>query len=179
MFVNTLALRNFPHGEQTFRKLLEDVKKRTLDAFENQDYQFEDLVEKVVVGRDAGRNALFDVMFVLQNIDMLQGDRGKNEIVDQSVHISSPGDYENILQVSKFDLTLIAVTTESSLLFSFQYCTKLFKKKTIEIFIDYFKTIVSAVAADEEIQLKDITFADELVAIKSTLIQEDTDDFDF
>ncbi|HLP60245.1 MAG TPA: condensation domain-containing protein, partial [Candidatus Deferrimicrobium sp.] len=66
MFVNTLLLRNFPSGGKNFVEFLEEVKIRTLRAFENQDYQFEDLVEKIAVGRDPGRNPLFDVMFTWQ-----------------------------------------------------------------------------------------------------------------
>ncbi|MCP4213825.1 MAG: amino acid adenylation domain-containing protein, partial [bacterium] len=46
MFVNTLALRNRPNGEKTFRAFLEEVKERTLESFENQEYPFEVLVEK-------------------------------------------------------------------------------------------------------------------------------------
>ena len=61
MFVNTLPLKNLPTGEKTFFKFLADVKEKALAAFENQEYQFEDLVEKVAVNRDAGRNPLFDV----------------------------------------------------------------------------------------------------------------------
>ncbi|MCP5046701.1 MAG: hypothetical protein GY940_05990, partial [bacterium] len=52
MLVNTLALRNYPSGEKPFRGFLREVRQRTLAAMENQDYQFEDLVEKVVVNRD-------------------------------------------------------------------------------------------------------------------------------
>jgi len=69
VFVNTLALRNYPFGEKTFDVFLREVKARILEAQENQDYPFEDLVEKAAVKRDAGRNPLFDVMFVLQNVD--------------------------------------------------------------------------------------------------------------
>ena len=44
MFVNALALRNFPSPSETFNEFLEDLKENTLLAFENQDYQFEDIV---------------------------------------------------------------------------------------------------------------------------------------
>ncbi|MDQ1352204.1 MAG: tyrocidine synthetase, partial [Acidobacteriota bacterium] len=67
MFVNTLALRNYPSGEKKFIDFLKEVKKKTLDALENQDYQYEDLVEELAITRDAGRNPLFDALLVLQN----------------------------------------------------------------------------------------------------------------
>ncbi|MBW7477864.1 non-ribosomal peptide synthetase, partial [Paenibacillus oenotherae] len=47
MFVGTLALRTSPSGEKTFREYVEEVKEKTLEAFENQDYPFEELVEKL------------------------------------------------------------------------------------------------------------------------------------
>ena len=68
MFVNTLALRNYPTGEKTFNTLLKEIKEKTIKAFENQDYQFEDMVEKIVVERDMSRNPLFDVMFMFQDL---------------------------------------------------------------------------------------------------------------
>ncbi|HLP58794.1 MAG TPA: condensation domain-containing protein, partial [Candidatus Deferrimicrobium sp.] len=67
MFVNTLATRNYPAGEKMFRDFLAEVKEKTLKAFENQEYPYEDLVEKVTAIRDVSRNPLFDTMFVLQN----------------------------------------------------------------------------------------------------------------
>ncbi|MCP4148373.1 MAG: non-ribosomal peptide synthetase, partial [bacterium] len=69
MFVNTLALRNYPGGEKTIREFLSEVNRSVLEAFDNQEYPFEDLVDNVAVNRDAGRNPLFDVMFNHQTPD--------------------------------------------------------------------------------------------------------------
>ncbi|WP_231104047.1 condensation domain-containing protein, partial [Bacillus amyloliquefaciens] len=63
MFVNTVAIRNFPEEHKTFRAFLEEVKHHTLKDFENTDYQFENIVQKLGVKRDSSRNPLFDVMF--------------------------------------------------------------------------------------------------------------------
>ena len=51
MFVNTLAMRNYPEGSKTFKEFLAEVKANALKAYENQDYQFEELVEKVNVSK--------------------------------------------------------------------------------------------------------------------------------
>jgi amino acid adenylation domain-containing protein len=137
MFVNTLALRNFPSPEKNAAHFLIEVKERTLEAFENQDYQFEDLVEKAAVARDMSRNPLFDVMFALQNV---LDTPAAGEIKDLKIKAY---DYEN--KVSKFDLTLTAIETGKNLYFSFEYCTKLFKRETIKRFIHYFKRVISSV----------------------------------
>ncbi|WP_212003868.1 condensation domain-containing protein [Chitinophaga sp. HK235] len=70
MFVNTLVLRNKPAAEKTFIQLLEEVKENALNAFEHQDYPFAVLVEKLDSKKDPSRNPLFDVVFVLQNLDI-------------------------------------------------------------------------------------------------------------
>ncbi|NIM16760.1 MAG: AMP-binding protein, partial [Candidatus Aminicenantes bacterium] len=134
MFVNTLGIRNYPEGEKTLSEFLQEVKKRTLEAFENQDYPFEELVEKMAVTRDAGRNPLFDTMFVLQNVD-------RSEIKIPGLKLL-PYNYES--RISKFDLTLIAVEAGNGLRFIFEYCTRLFKVETIERFIGYFRKIVTS-----------------------------------
>ena len=132
MFVNTLALRNYPSGEKKFIGFLEEVKEKALEAFENQEYPYEDLVEKVSVTRDVSRNPLFDTMFVLQNT-------GTQEIEIPGLKLI-PYEYEN--KTSKFDLTLSAVEVEGKLLFTFEYSTKLFKGETVERFIVFFKNLI-------------------------------------
>jgi len=135
MFVNTLALRNYPEGEKKYVDFLREVKERTLKAFENQEYQYEDLVEKVAVKRDISRNPLFDTVFALQNTGIQ-----KIEIPGLKL---SPYEYEN--KTSKFDLTLLVVEEEGKLYLTFEYSTKLFKRETIEGFIVYFKNIVNSI----------------------------------
>ena len=47
MFVNTLAMRAKPEGEKSFKSFLEEIKEISLNAYENQEYPFEELVEAV------------------------------------------------------------------------------------------------------------------------------------
>ena len=135
MFVKTLALRNFPKGEKRFNEFLKEVKERTLTAFENQDYPFEELVEVVGVERDVSRNPLFDCMFGLENIEAE---------VDGSTRLKMKACRYNI-NVSKFDLTLTVEKPEENLTLRVEYCTKLFKQETIERFTGYFKKILSTI----------------------------------
>jgi tyrocidine synthetase-3 len=135
MFVNTLALRNLPSRDKTFKQFLQDVKGNSLKAFENRDYPFEDLVERLKVSRDLGRNPLFDVMLVLQNME-IPGFQLPGLTI-------TPYSFEN--QTSKFDLSLTAVERGEQLDFLFEYCTALFEKETILRFIGYFKKIIGSV----------------------------------
>ncbi|MGD2088698.1 MAG: amino acid adenylation domain-containing protein, partial [Candidatus Aminicenantes bacterium] len=146
MFVNTLALRNYPCGEKTYKAFFNHIKEKTLKAFENQDYQYEELVDLVARNRDLNRNPLFDTMFVLQNTSL-------QEIEIPGLRVA-PYEYEN--KTSKFDLTLTCVEVEAKLLCIFEYSTKLFKRETIEGFFTYFKNIAEGVINDINRRLGDL-----------------------
>ncbi len=146
MFVNTLALRNFPHGDINFKQFLNEVNGETLEAFDNQDYQYENLVKKVVTTRDTGRNPLTDVFFVFQNIEM-------PAIDIPGLKLKFSNDYQDI---SKFDLTLRCYETSEILHCDLEYCIKLFKPETIQRFQTYFSNIVSAVISDKNSLISDI-----------------------
>ncbi|MGE5343492.1 MAG: amino acid adenylation domain-containing protein [Candidatus Omnitrophota bacterium] len=146
MFVNTLALRNFPTGKKTFREFMLEVKDRTLAAFSNQDYPYEGLVEKVVKEREPGRNPLFDSMFAFQNVDI-------PEIEIQGIQLKH---FVREEQAAKFDLLIEFMEERNRLSFLFKYDTKLFRKETIIRFSEYFKRMVSTVANDNDIVLSNI-----------------------
>ena len=151
VFINTLVLRNFPTAEKTFNRFLAEVRADTLAAFDNQEYPFEDLVEQVNTSRDAGRNPLYDVVFVMQHVEV-----NTSPVVERDTPGLkwSPYDYEN--RTAKFDLTLRSVESADRLFFTMEYCTKLFKEQTIRRMIGYFKKIVSLVTAAPAIRLGDI-----------------------
>jgi amino acid adenylation domain-containing protein len=148
MFVNTLALKNHPSPEKTFQEFLAEIKQKSLAAFENQVYPFEELVEKVVVSRDTGRNPLFDLMLVVQNLE--------------SQELEIPGlpirPYPFEIEISKFDMTWTVMETEKEdrLDFTIVYCTRLFKPGTINRFWGYFRQIVETVLQNPGILLADI-----------------------
>ncbi|MCP5109186.1 MAG: AMP-binding protein, partial [bacterium] len=151
MFVNTLPLRNRPTGEKYFKGFIGEVKKRTLEVFENQDYQFEDLVERLSVVRDTARNPLFDVMFTMQNMEMeAAGDTG--------LKLGGPR-YES--DISKFDMTLSAFESAEGLRFELEYGTRLFKEETVNRFGRYFESIVSQVITNPGRQIGDIEIISE------------------
>ncbi|NOQ24119.1 MAG: amino acid adenylation domain-containing protein [Bacteroidales bacterium] len=146
MFVNTLAIRNEVNGSISIQEFIRKLKQTTLEAFENQDYQFEDLVENISIERDIGRNPLFDVMFNLLNQVEHMADLTN---LDNQNYIHTPG-------ISKFDLTLTAEDYGDKLMLNFEYCTQLFKAETIDRFIVYFKQIVSQIAQNPERELSEL-----------------------
>ncbi|MCP4155325.1 MAG: amino acid adenylation domain-containing protein, partial [bacterium] len=101
----------------------------------NQDYPFEELVEKLEVDRDASRNPLFDVLFVQQNIEA----NITREIPGLRI---TPYPYET--GTSKFDMQFTAVERRGTLSFNLEYSTRLFREDTVQRMIGLFKKTISA-----------------------------------
>ncbi|WP_211234360.1 non-ribosomal peptide synthase/polyketide synthase, partial [Paenibacillus taiwanensis] len=135
MFVNTLAIRNYPAGEKTFRSYLAEVQQTTLQAYEHQDYPFEELVDNIQVTRDVSRNPVFDTVFVLQNTE--QGEWAIDGLRVTPQLTKHP--------VAKFDLTLQVEEGKAGLACSMEYATALYKQDTIERMSQHFSQLVDAV----------------------------------
>ena len=66
-YLNVVALRDEVRGRERFDVLIERVRETTLDAYANQLYPLDWLLEGLGVRREPGRNPVFDVGFTLQN----------------------------------------------------------------------------------------------------------------
>ncbi len=146
MFVNTLAMRNYPVAEKSFDEFLEDVKENALKAYENQDYQFEMLVDQLKLDRDLSRNPLFDVMFALQNANSTRFEMNGLKFM--------PYEIEN--KIAKFDLNLNAIETDEGIEFVLEYSTSLFKKVTIEKIARHFENIIREIVEKPTTQIAEI-----------------------
>ncbi|MCY8185278.1 amino acid adenylation domain-containing protein [Bacillus inaquosorum] len=146
MFVNTLALRTRPAGNMTFEEFLKEVRQTALEAYEHQDYPFEELVDKRGVQREMSRNPLFDTTLVLQNME-----QQKLKMKDVQLRW-------NDLQhpISKFDISLYVTEHDSELFCQFEYSTALFEKETIQRWAGLFTTLVEHTAVSPETELDDI-----------------------
>ena len=128
-------------------------------------------LEKVMLKRETGRNPLFDVWFSF--------------ISENEKTFSPPGtsSVSNELrsEEAKFDLVLMGIDNGvgEGLSFTMQYRTNLFKKQTIELFIDYFKDVLSSVLENNSIALKDIYISHDLGTAKANAVLEDEEGFGF
>ncbi|MGB7605590.1 MAG: amino acid adenylation domain-containing protein, partial [Lutisporaceae bacterium] len=146
MFVNNLAIRSQPSGDKTFKEYLYEVKEKTLKAYENQDVQFEGLVELLNIQRDVSRNPLFDVVFVLNNTD--NDNMDLEEIKIRTIDVNN--------KISKFDIMMSAFESEDKIYFNTEFCTKLFKKETIEAMCVRFKKLLDEVLKNPDKKMSEI-----------------------
>jgi amino acid adenylation domain-containing protein len=168
MFANTLALWNQPSGHKSVTQFLEELRENTLEAFENQDFQWDELVQKLGKPKDPGRSPIFDVMFALETQND-QMEASKLVEFHQSLpsNAANAADYPNSSHApglvhmkthnnTHFDLLLVGTKFFEKLVFLFEYSTRLFKEKTINAFGNYFKKIVDAVLQDPGRRIGDI-----------------------
>jgi amino acid adenylation domain-containing protein len=157
VFINMLPLRNAPRGESTFAAFLKSLTEKTIEAFDHQDYAFEDLVEKVVIDRDLTRNPVFDVVLVMQNMFDPTGTVREHEAGDLTV---KPYDNQE-RKAAQFDLTLYTSEMGDILNFTFEYCTSLFKEETIARFIQYFNQATASVIENPDKNISHIEIISE------------------
>lgn len=151
MFVNMLALRNYPEAEKYYSDFLLEVKENTLEALNNQDYPFDTLVERINVQRKLNRNAVFDVSFDYHNMEL--HDLEVNGITFKSQEIDS-------CSVS-VDLILTCYEENDHINGCIDYSTELFKEETIERMISHYIQILSYVAENQECKISEISLTTE------------------
>jgi len=168
VFVNMLAMRNLPGGEKTFLEFLEEVKENALNAFENQDYPFDELVNKLRLQGDNSRNPLFDTEFAMNNMEIPE--------------VEIPGlklePYDNGVRFAKFDLHFTVVDRDDIIDITLRYSTALYKKSTVCRITEHYIEIAGQLAADLEIKLKNISISHDFLSAQSNIIEEVQGDFE-
>lgn len=146
MFTNTLPLRTNPVGNKTFKQFLEEVKKNVLNAYQNQEYQMDDLLQKIDVTHDLSRNPLFDTMFILQNMD----------IPDFNFEGLKISQYPLKGRFAKFDLSLEARNIQGALACQLEYSTELFYRSTMERLAGHFTQLAELITKNPEMHIDEL-----------------------
>lgn len=146
LFVNSLAIRSFRDEEESYIDYLEEIKNSCLSAFNNQAYQFEELLDELNIERNLSRNPLFDTMFTIQKSDISNYDTDQLKF--------SVDDFDN--KTAKFDIMLTAAENIDSIEFTLNYSTALFKKSTMERFSEHYINILSNILKDPQVEISNI-----------------------
>ncbi|WP_243734992.1 non-ribosomal peptide synthetase [Paenibacillus turpanensis] len=168
MFVNTLAIRTQVSPSMTFTKLLEQVKRHVLDAFEHQDYPFDDLVEKLGVSRDTSRTPLFDTMFAVQNMEMPEMQTERLSFRPYTVESDT----------AKFDLTFEVFSGNDRIHLDIEYSTALFTEQTVARMLRHFEQAIESVISEPSRLFSEIEIrtAEDIAAAKRLVQAADTEE---
>ena len=127
-------------GNPTFQEVLRQVRGVALEAYAHQDLPFDLLVQSLPQERDLSRSALFQVMFILQNLP--------SYTLELAGLRFSPIELET--NTAKFDLTLEVREDETGLYFHFEYNTDLFADNTITRMVRHFETLLISIINNPE-----------------------------
>jgi non-ribosomal peptide synthetase component F len=146
MFANTVCLRSEARPALPFAAYVLLVGRTADEAFAHQDYPFEDLVARVAPRRDYRRNPLFDALIALHSTRYLHVD-----FHGQRIPLRLHGTGQSV-----FDLNMQIYELADTLLVSWHYGSRLFRRQTIEAWRDRFLALIDAVLADPQVALGDL-----------------------
>lgn len=131
-FVNMLPLRVKPQPDKTFIDFLNEVKNTTIDAFSNESYPYDKLIDELDLERRSDRTPLFDVAIVFQNPD-----KKKLHIPDFQIE-----PFNRVDGVAKYDLTFTFEKEIDALSLEIEYNSDLYREERIDAMIDHFKALI-------------------------------------
>jgi pristinamycin I synthase-3/4 len=172
-FINTLVLRIDTSGNPTFEDLLIRVRKVALEALSHQDVPFDRLVEDLHPKRTLARQALFQIMLVLDEKGgtlRLPGVECTNE------RVSFP--------IVRFDMWLGLTESRSAegdcegVTGQLVYSTELFDRSTIENLTEKFVSLLRTAAAQPELPLESLNLPRAFTAVRRRPVKlQATDQF--
>ncbi|WP_395605168.1 amino acid adenylation domain-containing protein [Pseudomonas sp. B16120] len=151
-FVNTQVLKADLDGQMRFAELLQQTKRRALEAQAHQDLPFEQLVVALQPERSLSHNPLFQVMFNHQT-DAQGGREGQQLPGLRVVEL----DWDS--QTTHFDLSLDTHESADGLWAALTYATDLFDAATIERLAQHWQHLLQAVVSAPRSRLCELPMA--------------------
>jgi amino acid adenylation domain-containing protein len=151
-YISTLALRTRFDGQQSFRKLLGEVRQTCLGAFEHQAYPFDALVDDLQLTQDRSRNALYDVAVTLQST-------GSTNRAPQQLGQMKVSPYQGSERlICRSDLLFVFMEEGEQLGVALEYNRDLFEKSTAERLLNHLEQLITAIMAQPEQPIREVAY---------------------
>lgn len=149
-YVNLLPLRTRISGTDTFRTVLEKVRKTTTEAYDHQLYPFDRLVQELYPQRDPGRFPIFDIVVDLQD--------------DELFNINAEGleikEIDNKLMTSEYDVAFMFTEHQDHITLRLEYNTDLFKRESVEKMRDRFMRVTKESLENPDVEISEIVLGE-------------------
>jgi acyl-CoA synthetase (AMP-forming)/AMP-acid ligase II len=133
MFVNMLPFRVEVSNDASYADLLGKVKACTLEAYEHQEYPFDELVQQLGGGGDPNHNSVFSAALVFQNFGL-----PAMEGLKYSLYPMNTG-------TAQYDLLLSILHENGEMRGELEYSTDIYRRETAESMVARFMTILEQV----------------------------------
>lgn len=150
MFVNTLVYVGDIEKGRTFSEHVLLTKEKCLQIFENQDYQFEDMIENIRNNRELSRNPFFDIMFSMEKVEAKAYKIGNAKL----------SEYHLPNHTAKFDLVINIKESKDSGFVCWEYNKSLYKKETIETLAAHFNALLKNLLEQPDVVMEQIAGID-------------------
>jgi amino acid adenylation domain-containing protein/non-ribosomal peptide synthase protein (TIGR01720 family) len=140
LYVNTIPLRTKIDQRLSFAAFLQTVRDSTKEAYDHQQYPLDRLLADLRPVRNPGRSPLFDVMFMMENVDPAEALSGMNGVRAEWVNAERP--------FTKFDLTVNLIEKAGSFKLSLEYNRDIYDLWQIRNFGNHFINLLQAVLED-------------------------------
>ncbi|MFM0286809.1 amino acid adenylation domain-containing protein [Paraburkholderia megapolitana] len=153
-YLNVLALRDRVAGDDHFDTLLGRVRDTTIEAFSNQLYPLDRLIDELHIKRVPGRNPLFDIGLTLQNQRQDAVDRyaGQVRISELPNH-----DLQGANAEAATHFWFLAEPRAEGLAISVVYNGGLFSESLVHDLAGELTSIVDEVLANPRVRIRNLT----------------------
>jgi len=146
-YLQTLALRTKINPKDSFVTLYDQVKDKTLEAYEHQMYPFDQLTEDLEVKREAGRNPLFDIL-----VDYHGASEGQlNAEIEEKVNVFGEG-------LVKFDMEVHLTEVGGGLNFLVRYNQAIYEQDMVERLLIHYRNLLKNLSAHPEACISEVSF---------------------
>ena len=161
LYINTLPIKSTLNYNDSFAELLNNEGDCVLNAFDNQEFLFDELIESINIERDTSRSPLFDVLMVLQNQQQLTSFKNStSELSIKPFNISRDS--------AQFDLTFVFKESDA-LEVEINYNTDVYNYYFVNRLKEHLKIVFDSVIENIDVFIQDIELITEE---EKTLLQE-------
>ncbi|CAD7698403.1 unnamed protein product [Ostreobium quekettii] len=151
---NPVPIRvEFPE-QLTFKDLMGLVKTAAMNAFDHSVVPIQKVIEAVGAARDASHHPLFQVIFNLQNLDLLSQEANMT-----GCEVHPIPEFCRPLE-SRFDLALELAETQGAVKGTFEFSTDLFNSATVARMASHFRKLVEGLVSHPDELLGKIPMLD-------------------
>ncbi|CDP88242.1 linear gramicidin synthetase subunit D [Mycolicibacterium farcinogenes] len=163
-FVNTLVLRVDLAGDPTVAALLEQVRARSLAAYEHQDVPFEVLVDRLNPSRSLTHHPLIQVLFAWQNFAVKDSGESAAVALLNDVRVSplSADTHSARMDLAfSFEERVSETGEPAGIGGMVEFRTDVFDAAGIQILVDRLQRVVRALIADPSRSVSSVDLLDE------------------
>ncbi|MBT6180185.1 MAG: SDR family NAD(P)-dependent oxidoreductase, partial [Deltaproteobacteria bacterium] len=164
MLTNTLPVRTSMVEEPTLRELVSRVRRSSLRTFAHEDVPLDILVSRMARHRDAEHNAVFQSMFILENLPM--PDLALHEVEIGLLMDAPDGSIDG---TAKFDLSLVLLEKSGGLQGNFEIRKGLFSDAKAQRLVEHFEAILQAMTHSPDMDLWAVPLIDDSIVESGTL----------